>query len=246
MRHFRFISRFKAYQVSAMILLLAPLSYWYKEGVVSSTQLLYGYTAALGTTVVLIVLSYGFSRVIGELAFSPTTNTVCISTLTFLGYRRRIYYPLEHIVPYTDCQRQGLSVVQRLETLQPPCVYYYSLHYGHVSDNELLRKVLGTLLFLSSCPVSSPLLAPRNNVIKWIHENLRQQTESHRTRNNKNYLQNERTVYVRVSSSYPNHPFNLCVLGMSPVVHTWVRMILGGSNGRSVLSVDSSLNFIRL
>lgn len=142
MRHFRFISRFKAYQVSAMLLLLGPLSYWYKEGIVSYPQLLYGCSAAIGTTIVLLVLSYGFSKVIGELAFSHSTNTVRMSTLTFLGYRRETCIPLDHIVPYTDCQRKSLSIVQRLETVHPHCVYYYSLRYGQVRDYELLRKVL--------------------------------------------------------------------------------------------------------
>ena len=142
MRHFRFVSRFKTYQVSTMLLLLGPLSYWYKEGIVTYPQLLYGCTAAIGTTIVLLVLSYGFSKVVGELAFSHSTSTVRISTLTFLGYRRQTCIPLDHIVPYTDCQRKGLSIVQRLETMNPRCVYYYSLRYGQVRDYELLRTVL--------------------------------------------------------------------------------------------------------
>ena len=142
MRHFRFISRFKVYQVSAMLLLLGPLSYWYKEGIVTYPQLLYGYSAAIGTTIVLFVLSYGFSKVIGELSFSRSTKTVRISTLTFLGYRRQIDIPLDHIVPYTDCQIRGFPIVQRLETMHFHRVYYYSLRYGQVYDDELLRRVL--------------------------------------------------------------------------------------------------------
>ena len=143
MRHFYFISRFKLYQVSAMIVLLGPLSYWYKGGVITLPPLLYGYGAALGTTVVLSVLSYGFSRVVGEITFSHTTSKVSISTLSFMGSRKRVFYSLEQIIPYADSQRRESSIVQRLETVDPHGVYYYSLKYGQVMDIELLKRVLG-------------------------------------------------------------------------------------------------------
>ena len=141
MKHFYVISRLKLYQFSAMALLLGPLTYWYKEGVVALPLLFYGYSAALGTAVVLGALSYGFSKVIGEIAIINATGKVCISTLSFFGKRRQEYFSLEQIVPHADTERKRL--IQRLETVHPRRVYYYNLRYGKITDVDLLKKVLG-------------------------------------------------------------------------------------------------------
>ena len=149
MKHFYVISRLKLYQLSAMAVLLGPLTYWYKEGAIALPLLIYGYSAAMGTAAVLCALSYGFSKVIGEIAFTDATGEVCISTLSFFGNRRREYYSLEQIVPYADTERKGfLGVIQRLETLHPRRVYYYNLRYGKITDHvELMKKVLGMYSF---------------------------------------------------------------------------------------------------
>ena len=141
MRHFRFISRFKLYQVTTMLFLLPPMSWWYNTGVVSGQTLSYALLSAIGATSVLSVLSYCFSRVAGEIAL--VGNKVRVSTLTFMGSRRELVYPLSSIVPFADSNLSG--AVKRLEVVinGQRTYFWYSLRYGHIVDETVMTKVLG-------------------------------------------------------------------------------------------------------
>lgn len=143
MKHFRFISRFKLYQVSAMVISLGPLSHWYSKGLMTYNQLLAAYGASFGMTVVLCGLSYVFSKVLGELAVSFKTNTVRISTLSFLGGRKITSIPTDHVVPFDDSKQPNASFMQVVETTSPPLHLYYSTRYGVVHNSQLLCNVLG-------------------------------------------------------------------------------------------------------
>lgn len=144
MKHFRIISRLKIFQAGIMSMAVPPLSYWYYAGHITGDSLILGCSAAVGTVLILCGLSYGFSRVLGELSYCQDTQTVRLSHLNFLGQRRNIEISILDIVPYTDTQllhNYSISFVHRLETTNG--VYYYSLKYGHIINREQLYKVLG-------------------------------------------------------------------------------------------------------
>ena len=141
MRHFRYISRFKVYQVSTMLLLLVPVSRWFASGELGLKQFALAWTAAAGTTAVLAVLSVAFSRVAGEMSYLPRSDCLCVSTLTFMGNRRQLEFPLRTVVPFADSQTSG-SALQRLEVEGSRTVLVYSLRHGHILDSELMNKAL--------------------------------------------------------------------------------------------------------
>ncbi len=143
MRHFRFISRFKVYQVSAVILLLPPVTYWYSLGHVGGVALLGAWSAALGTTAVFCVISTYFRRFVGEMAFLPSTCSLRVSTLTFMGGRRDLVFPVDDIVPFDDSQVGVGGAFQRLEVQGHRGVFLYSLKYGVVLDSDAMGRVLG-------------------------------------------------------------------------------------------------------
>lgn len=143
MRHFRFISRFKVYQVSTMLLLLPPVAYWYHLGEISTRGLISAGVAALGTTAVLFVVSHYFQRVVGEMVYCSHSSSVKVSTLTLMGGRRDLYFPIDRIVPFIDSQRRMGGAIQRLEIRGHPEVFLYSLRYGRVINSNLMFHVLG-------------------------------------------------------------------------------------------------------
>ena len=140
MPHFRVISRFKVYQAGAMLLSLAPLSYWYSAGSISTYSLITGFSAATGTILVLCGLSYAFSKVLGELAYCERTKSIRLSHMDFLGRRRDLELDLKELVPFSD-NNSPESKIQKLETLSNG-KYLYSLKYGRVRDPQLLLSVL--------------------------------------------------------------------------------------------------------
>ena len=125
-----------------MTLLLPPMTYWCYSGVVSGKTLMYAWTAGLGTTAVFCVLSVGFSRVVGELAYLAERDCLRVSTLTFMGGRRDRLFPVHDVLPPTE-DRAG-RVWQRLEISGCGEVFLYSMLYGRVLDTPLLRRLLGT------------------------------------------------------------------------------------------------------
>lgn len=138
MRHFRFISRIKLYQTSTMLLLLPPMYWWYATGVVTGHTLLYATLAATGTTGVLSVLSYYFTKVAGEM--SLVGDVIRVSTLTFMGSRQDFQYPVSSIVPFADSNASG--AVQRLEVNGETTYFLYSIRYGQILNNRVFEKLL--------------------------------------------------------------------------------------------------------
>ena len=139
MRHFRFVSRFKLYQVSTMFLLIPPLCWWYSTGVISGPTLTYATLSSVGTAGVLSVLSYYFTRVAGEMAVIG--DKLRVSTLTFMGGRRNLEYPLLSVVPFADSNVGG--AVQRLEVIGERTHFMYSLRYGRIVNKNIFESVLG-------------------------------------------------------------------------------------------------------
>ena len=142
MKHFRFISRFKIYQVSAMLLLLPPMARMYLKGDIAGDSMTYASIAALGTTTILFILSHYFRRLIGEIAHVSSTGHLKLSTLTFFGGRRDVYFKVADVVPFADSQLRVGGAIQRLEVKNHPEVFLYSLKFGRVMDSELLQKYL--------------------------------------------------------------------------------------------------------
>lgn len=145
MRQFRFISRFKVYQVSTVLLLLPPITYWYTQGQVGGGALVGAWLAGLGTTAVFCVLSSYLRRFVGEMAYTLSSQTLRVSTLTFMGGRRDLLFPVERVVPFGDAQSAvETRAFQRLEVEAHPEVLYYSLKYGLILDRHTFNTVMGT------------------------------------------------------------------------------------------------------
>ena len=136
-RHFRFIARLKTYQAGVMLISLPPLSYLHNSGVVTSVSLVHGCVAAGGAVMVLSVLSYAFSKIVGEIRYSETKKMLQVSHLSFFGNKSTILVNVEDIVPFDDLHHGKL---QRLEFGN--YLFYYSLKHGIVIDSEMLNKVL--------------------------------------------------------------------------------------------------------
>lgn len=137
-KHFRLLSRFKLYQVSLMALFLPPATLSYQQGALSGGTLLAAWTAAGGTLAVLLSLSHLFTRVVGEMAYLPASGSVRLSTLTFMGGRRDLVVPPEHLLP----QEGGGRLLQRLELVGSQQLLLYSLRYGCVLDHKLMTQFL--------------------------------------------------------------------------------------------------------
>ena len=142
MRHLRFISRLKIYQVTCVLLLLPPLTHWYSTGLVSGHTVVCAWGAAVGTTAVLGLLSHYFRRFVGEMAVQPATSTLQVSTLTFLGGRRDLVFPLDHVVPFSDSQSKSGGHFQTLEVSGQRETFLYSLRHGRILDRKLMYTVL--------------------------------------------------------------------------------------------------------
>ena len=141
-RHFRFIARLKTYQTSVMVLSLPVLTYLYKVEAVTSDSLIGGCVAAGGAVTVLSVLSYAFSRIIGELRYSEMQpNVLQLSHLSFLGNKKSMLVNVEEIVPFGDLH-QG-NTMNRLAFGNQS--FYYSLKYGNVIDPKTLKNVLAIM-----------------------------------------------------------------------------------------------------
>lgn len=143
MRHLRFISRLKQLQVVSVILLTFPISHWYQQGLITEYNLLAGFTAATATTVMLVIFSYFFTRIVGELRYSPQTGQVQLATLTFFSLRRNQVFHCDDVIPLRESRSNVKKTWQRLEINGHSNVYLYSLRLGKIYDTELLGQILG-------------------------------------------------------------------------------------------------------
>lgn len=141
-KHFRFISKFKVYQVSCMLALLPPALHWYATGALTTWGLACGGVALAGTTCVLMVVSHYFSKLVGEMRFNARRNMLQISTLTFWGNRREVELPAHKVVMFVESQTRMGGAFQQLEVTGHRETFLWSLRYGRVLDFDLLRRVL--------------------------------------------------------------------------------------------------------
>ncbi len=142
MKHLRFISKLKIYQVSFMLAMLPPAIHWYSVDKLSATALGYGGVALLGTATVLGIISHFFSKLVGELYYNPEDDVIRISTLTFLGNRKEEKFPSADIVMFIESQGRMGGTFQRLELRGHKKVYVWSIQYGRVQDLDRLCEVL--------------------------------------------------------------------------------------------------------
>lgn len=125
-----------------MLALTPPVIHWYSMDKLTTAALAYGGVALLGTSAVLAIVSYYFSKFAGEMSYNTRTNTLKIAALTFWGSRKDMEFPAERVVAFVEAQTRMGGVFQRLEVRGCEEVYLWSLQYGRVLDFELLRKVL--------------------------------------------------------------------------------------------------------
>ena len=140
-RHFRFIARLKTYQTGVMILSLPPLTYLYKMGDVTDKSVICGCLAAGGAVTILSILSYGFSKIVGQIKYNQQSEMLQVSYLSFFGNKRTIEVKVEEMVPFDDLHQYGRrNAMQKLEFGKYS--FYYSLKYGSIIDSESFKRVL--------------------------------------------------------------------------------------------------------
>ena len=142
MKHFRFVSKVKVYQVGFMAALFPLTVHWHSTGIITAEEFAYGGVALVGTGAVLAIVSYYFRKLAGEMRYDPNTDTVSISTLTFWGNRRNLVFPADRVVMFVESQTHMGGAFQQLEIVGHKETFLWSLRYGRVVDLELLCKAL--------------------------------------------------------------------------------------------------------
>ena len=84
------------------------------------------------------MLSYYFTRVAGEMVVIG--DKLRVSTLTFMGGRRDLEYPISSVVPFADSNVGG--AIQRLEVIGERTHFMYSLRYGLIVNKNMFESVL--------------------------------------------------------------------------------------------------------
>lgn len=125
-----------------MLALIPPVVHWYSVDKLTTAALVGGGVALTGTSAVLGVLSYYFSKVAGEMRYSAKNNTLRVSTLTFWGNRSEAEFSVDRVVTFVESQTHMGGAIQRLEVRGHGTVYLWSLKYGRVLDYNLLCRVL--------------------------------------------------------------------------------------------------------
>ena len=145
-RHFRFIARLKTYQTAAMTLSLPPLTYLYKMGSVTNDSVFRAGLAAGGAVAVLSILSYGFSKIVGELKYNCRTEVLLVSYLSFIGNKKTIEVNVDQVVPFDDIYQHGsqnrIMLKLRLECGGKNSTFYYSYKYGEIVNSEMFKRIL--------------------------------------------------------------------------------------------------------
>lgn len=142
MKHFRFISKVKVYQVGFMVTLLPLTAHWHAMGALTAKEFVLGGVALVGTGAVLAILSHYFRKLAGEIRYNLCTNTLRVSTLTFWGNRRDLDFPADKVVMFVESQTRMGSAFQQLEIMGRGETFLWSLRYGRVLDLELLCRAL--------------------------------------------------------------------------------------------------------
>lgn len=142
MKHFRFISKVKVYQVSLMLVLLPLTAHWYTLGSLTGKAFLCGGVSLVGASAVLGIVSHYFSKLVGEMWYSARTDTLRICTLTFWGNRKEAEFPTDSVVTFVESQRHMGGAFQQLEVKGHGETLLWSLRYGRVLDLDLVCKVL--------------------------------------------------------------------------------------------------------
>lgn len=142
MKHFRFISKAKIYQVGFLVALLPLTAHWYTMGMLTAKEFACGGVAIVGTGAVLVILSYYFRKLAGELRYNMCTDTLCVSTLTFWGNKRDVDFPTDRVVIFVESQTHMGSPFQQLEIMGHDETFLWSLRYGRVLNLDLLCRAL--------------------------------------------------------------------------------------------------------
>ena len=148
MRHLRFISRLKFYQLLIMTGLCVPLYNLKVQELITSTTFYGATTACVGTSLILIALSYLSTRVVGLLSYNELEQTVKVSRLSFLGSKIEERFSVNNIIPWEDDNMtvDTKKAIQRLYIYsggEKPEIFLYSLKHGAFMDRELFANILG-------------------------------------------------------------------------------------------------------
>ena len=141
-KHLRLLSRFKLYQATLMAAFLPPATFSYQHGALGGGALISAWGATGGTLALLLSLSLLSTRVVGEMAYLPAAGHVRVSSLTFMGDRRDLVVPQEHLLPQEGGRGGGGKALQWLELVGHERLFLYSLRYGVVVEQELATRFL--------------------------------------------------------------------------------------------------------
>ena len=141
----RTISRFKIYQTGFTITSVPIMTVLCSMDYVSQDMVIYFSTLSVLAIAMLIIMTRVLQRAVGILSVSRDMKQLKVSHLTFWGRRRNVVFETEDVIPISETSDSSKSVLRKLGFYGKPEYFYYSLHFGGVTDKELFEEILGNI-----------------------------------------------------------------------------------------------------
>ncbi|KAM8934188.1 transmembrane protein 186 [Pelodytes ibericus] len=139
----RSISRLKIFQTALTVLLLPPVYYYYLQGQVTYSGLLYCSGTAIFACIMLYCMSYYLQRIIGMIYLNETGTTVKVSHLTFWGKRRDLFIPATDVKTFTETGDHKQETLLQFRRYSSPEVLYFTTRFGYVLNKEKFCMLFG-------------------------------------------------------------------------------------------------------
>ncbi|KAM4632540.1 transmembrane protein 186 [Discoglossus pictus] len=139
----RVISRLKLLQTTLTFVILPPVYYYYFQGQVTYSSVVYCTGTTLFAGVMLYCLSFYLRRLIGMMYLNSTGTILKISHLTFWGKRRDIFIPVEDVKTMSETGDTKQETVLQLQRYSTQDVLYFTTRFGRVLDRERFVALFG-------------------------------------------------------------------------------------------------------
>ncbi|XP_023567071.1 transmembrane protein 186 [Octodon degus] len=144
-RVFGFLSRLKVAQTALTVLALPPGFYWYSQGLVTLNSLCLASGVAGFALGMLCWMSYFFRRLVGILYVNESGTMLRVAHLSFWGWRRDTYCPVEDVMPLTETKDNPQDVLMCIQRYSGKPTFYLTLRYGRIVDRERFTEVFGAV-----------------------------------------------------------------------------------------------------
>ncbi|KAM4698411.1 transmembrane protein 186 [Rhinophrynus dorsalis] len=144
-RYCRALSRLKLLQTTLTVVFLPPIYYYYLQGQVTYSAMVYSTGTAIFAAVMLYCLSYYLRRIIGMMYLNANGTILKVSHLTFWGKRRDFLIPVEDVKTLADTGDSKHETILQFKRYNSPDVLYFTTRFGHILDRERFLKIFGEL-----------------------------------------------------------------------------------------------------